>query len=104
MKNMIDLDVTWLSQATIKIIKKDKGTNALLAGAVYGVYSDAECQNLIVEMPATDEKGESSVTINKTQDVVYLKEITGPAGYLVDIAAHDVSVVMGDTVIKRTGR
>ena len=96
----VDLDVTWLSQATIKIIKKDKGTNALLAGAVYGVYSDAECQNLIVEMPATDEKGESSVTINKTQDVVYLKEITGPAGYLVDIAAHDVSVVMGDTVTK----
>ena len=40
-----------------------------------------------MEMPPTDENGVSSVTIDKTQDVVYLKEITGPVGYLVDATA-----------------
>ena len=94
----VDFSVTWLQQATIEIIKKDRGSNALLAGAVYGVYGDEACQNLIVEMPPTDENGVSSVTIDKTQDVVYLKEITSPVGYLVDATAHDVTLVMGSKV------
>ena len=96
----VDFSVTWLQQATIEIIKKDRGSNALLAGAVYGVYGDEACQNLIVEMPPTDENGVSSVTIDKTQDVVYLKEITSPVGYLVDATAHDVTLVMGSKVTK----
>lgn len=94
----VDFSVTWIQQATIEIIKKDRGSNALLAGAVYGVYGDEACQNLIVEMPPTDENGVSSVTIDKTQDVVYLKEITSPVGYLVDATAHDVTLVMGSEV------
>ena len=94
----VDFSVTWIQQATIEIIKKDRGSNALLAGAVYGVYGDEACQNLIVEMPPTDENGVSSVTIDKTQDVVYLKEITSPVGYLVDATAHDVTLVMGSKV------
>ena len=49
-------------------------------------------------MPPTDANGVSSVTIDKTQDVVYLKEITGPSGYLVDATAHGVSLVMGSKV------
>jgi len=96
----VDFSVTWIQQATIEIIKKDRGSNALLAGAVYGVYGDEACQNLIVEMPPTDENGVSSVTIDKTQDVVYLKEITSPVGYLVDATAHDVTLVMGSKVTK----
>ena len=94
----VDFSVTWIQQATIEIIKKDRGSNALLAGAVYGVYGDEACQNLIVEMPPTDENGVSSVTIDKTQDVVYLKEITSPVCYLVDATAHDVTLVMGSEV------
>lgn len=94
----VDFSVTWIQQATIEIIKKDRGSNALLAGAVYGVYGDEAYQNLIVEMPPTDENGVSSVTIDKTQDVVYLKEITSPVGYLVDATAHDVTLVMGSEV------
>ena len=62
------------------------------------MYGDEACQNLIVEMPPTDENGVSSVTIDKTQDVVYLKEITSPVGYLVDATAHDVTLVMGSKV------
>lgn len=32
----LNLEVDWPDEATVKIIKKDKGSNALLAGAVYG--------------------------------------------------------------------
>lgn len=49
----------------------------------YSVYSDEACTKLITQMPATDKNGKSSVTIIKTQDTVYLKEITAPQGYVV---------------------
>ena len=39
----------------------------------YGVYRDKECSDLITQMPATDSKGASKVTVEKTQDVVYVK-------------------------------
>ena len=62
----MDFSVTWVSQASVSIVKKDKKTNAAVAGAVYGLYSDPDCTNLIMEMPATDANGASSVTLNKT--------------------------------------
>ena len=49
-------------------------------------------------MPATDDNGASSVTITKTQDTVYLKEISVPNGYLLDTKAYDVNLVIGGTV------
>ena len=61
----VDFSVTWVSQASVSIVKKDKKTNAAVAGAVYGLYSDPDCTNLIIEMPATDANGASSVTLNK---------------------------------------
>ena len=73
-------EVDWPDEATVKIIKKDKGSNALLAGAVYGIYADEACTKLIKKMPATNAKGESEVKITKTQDTVYLREISGPSG------------------------
>ena len=63
------------------MIKKDAKSDAKLSGAVFGLYSDAECTKLITQLPATDENGEASVQITKTQDTVYLKEITAPTGY-----------------------
>lgn len=74
----LNLEVDWPDEATVKIIKKDKGSNALLAGAVYGIYADEACTKLIKKMPATNAKGESEVKITKTQDTVYLREISGP--------------------------
>ncbi len=53
--------------------KKDADSGKNLAGAVYGIYSDEACTNLIVEMPATDKNGASKVTFLKTQNKVYLK-------------------------------
>ena len=76
----VSLQVTWTKQCSVSIVKKDAETSQSLAGAVYGIYRDAAGTDLIVQMPATDGNGASSVSLEKTQDVVYLKEISVPAG------------------------
>lgn len=96
----LNLEVDWPDEATVKIIKKDKGSNALLAGAVYGIYADEACTKLIKKMPATNAKGESEVKITKTQDIVYLREISGPSGYVLDTKAYGVKLVVGQTASK----
>lgn len=48
-------------------------------------------------MPATDSNGKSSVKLDKTQDTVYLKEISVPTGYVLDTAAYNINLVAGET-------
>lgn len=96
----LNLEVDWPDEATVKIIKKDKGSNALLAGAIYGIYADEACTKLIKKMPATNAKGESEVKITKTQDTVYLREISGPSGYVLDTKAYGVKLIVGQTASK----
>ena len=93
----IDFKVSWIEQATIEIVKKDDTVDVNLAGAIFGVYSDEACTKLITQMPATDKNGKSSVTIIKTQDTVYLKEITAPQGYVVNATAANVKLVASKT-------
>lgn len=56
----LNLEVDWPDEATVKIIKKDKGSNALLAGAVYGIYADEACTKLIKKMPARNGKDQET--------------------------------------------
>ena len=93
----VDFSVSWVEQASVEIVKKDADTGKSLAGAVYGIYSDPECKNLIVKMPATDKNGASKVTFLKTQDTVYLKEITAPTGYCYNATPYNVKIVVGKT-------
>ena len=65
-----------------------------LSGAVYGVYSDAACKNL-VETITTDANGHGKVTVRK--GYYYVKEITAPKGYALDVNAHGVNVVASQT-------
>ena len=87
-----------MEQSKVEIIKKDKGSNTAIAGAIYGIYSDEACKNLIVQMPATDEKGASSVTLDQASGTVYLKEIDVPTAYLLDTKAYNIELVAGGTV------
>lgn len=93
----VSLSVSWVKVATVEVLKKDSETGNGLAGAIYGIYSDAACTKLITQMPATDSNGASSVMITKTQDAVYLKEISVPAGYLIDTKAYGIKLVIGGT-------
>ena len=46
----VDFKVSWVKQATLEIVKKDRKSNKAIAGAVYGVYSDKDGKNLITKM------------------------------------------------------
>lgn len=96
----LELTVDWPEQATVEIVKKDAVSNAKIAGAVYGIYSDEAGTKLIAQMPPTDQNGASSVTLDKTQDKVYLKEISVPAGYILDAKSYGVDLVVGKTTKK----
>lgn len=96
----VNFKVTWTKECYVAIVKKDKETSNALAGAIYGIYSDAACKNLIVQMPATDANGASRVTLEKNQEVVYLKEITAPTGYAIDATAYNVTLTVGKTTNK----
>lgn len=93
----VDFKVTWVQYASVKVIKRDAKADAKLAGAVFGLYSDANCTNLITKLPATDANGEASVQIIKTQNTVYLKEITAPTGYRINATAYNVKLEVSKT-------
>ncbi len=48
-------------------------------------------------MPATDKNGSSVAEIIKTQDTVYLKEITAPTGYRLNTSSYNVNLVANQT-------
>lgn len=93
--NSVQFSVKWLDLARITLVKKDAETNVNLAGAVFGVYKDEACTSLITEMPATDKNGSTFVEFTKTQETVYLKEITAPKGYRLNTKAYNVKLVAG---------
>src|SRR5699024_4414691 len=93
--NSVQFSVKWLDLARITLTKQDAESNVNLAGAVFGVYKDEACTSLITKMPATDKNGSSYVEFTKTQDTVYLKEITAPIGYRLNTKAYNVKLVAG---------
>lgn len=94
----VSLSVKWLELAKVEVIKVDSNhSDAKLAGAVFGIYSDKDCIKLITQMPATDKNGSSVAEIIKTQDTVYLKEITAPTGYRLNTSSYNVNLVANQT-------
>ena len=64
----VDFKVTWVQYASVKVIKKDSKANAKLSGAVFGLYSDADCKNLITKLPATDANEELMADVEEVQE------------------------------------
>ena len=61
-----------------------------LEGAVYGVYSDEGCTNLLGSL-TLDKSG--SATLNELPvGTVYVKETTAPKGFLLDSTVHTVEI------------
>ena len=95
--NTVDFTVEWLQLAKVKVIKVDSISDSRLSGAVFGVYRDKDCTDLITRMPATDSNGAAEVEIVMTQDTVYLKEIIAPAGYRYNATAYRVALAANQT-------
>lgn len=93
----VEFTVKWLDLARVKVTKKDKNSKVNLSGAVFGIYADSACKNLLVQMPVTDSNGTSEVELPKTQDTVYLKEISVPEGYKLNTESFNVKLETGKT-------
>lgn len=72
----------------------DNNSNYSLAGAVYGVYSDAACTAQVTTV-TLDANGKAS-TSSKAGSY-YVKETKAPAGYALDTAVHEAAVKSGTT-------
>lgn len=59
--------------------KNSDGSDKLLPGAVFGIYSDAKCTNLVDEM-TTNEDG-FAVSTALAKGTYYVKELVAPTGY-----------------------
>ena len=66
-----------------------------LAGAVYGVYSDKNCQNVITTL-TTDSNGNTEAVEVKA-GTVYIKEQQAPAGFKLDKNVYPLTVEAGKT-------
>lgn len=55
----VSFQVEWLKLARIELTKKDSDTQNVLHGAVYGIYTDSQCKNLLMEMQSTGSNGKS---------------------------------------------
>ncbi len=92
----VSLTVNWHAQAKISLLKKDRDTDEHLAGAVYGIYKDYKCKELLAEMPETGEDGKTaSGYLDTGLKQVYVKENKAPEGYLLDSNVYPVDVENG---------
>ena len=66
-----------------------------LAGAVYGVYSDKNCQNVIATL-TTDSNGNTEA-IEVKAGTVFIKEQQAPAGFKLDKKVYPLAVEAGKT-------
>ena len=78
-----------------ELTKTDKSSGAKLAGAVYGIYSDSDCKNLVSTM-TTDGNGYAKSDA-LTAGTYYVKEITAPSGYVLSDKVHTLTVKAGQT-------
>ena len=92
----VSFSIQWMDISWIEVIKED-AKSVKLAGAVFGIYRDPACTDLILEMPPTDEKGATKAELTKTQDTIYIKEITAPKGYKLNTTAYNVNLEVAET-------
>lgn len=95
----VSFKVKWLNLARVQIVKKDAETKNPLDGAVYGVYKDSACTDLVTQISATGEDGTIySDYFDAGLKTVYVKEIKAPVNYAINKTVYPVKVTAGATV------
>ena len=64
-----------------------------LAGAVYGIYSDAGCSAQVTTL--TTDAGGNVAAVSLNAGTYYYKELTAPAGYALDSSVQSFTVTAG---------
>lgn len=72
-----------------------------LAGAVFGIYKDSACTQL-VDKVTTNEKG-YAVSTNVASGTYYIKEISAPAGYTLNTTVYDIKATWTTATTTVTG-
>ncbi len=79
--------------AQILIKKTTEDGSTPLEDAVFGIYRDEACEDLWMELPATDEDGESESPIfTPDQKKYYVKELYAPVGYQLSDKVDTVTI------------
>lgn len=81
------------SDATLVI----DGTDYSLEGAVYGVYTDAQCTEEIAHKRLTTGTGGVTATVSLPYGTYYIREISPSPGFLVNTGIQKVTVEKGQT-------
>ena len=81
-------------KGSIEVTKTETGSGDLLAGAHFGLYSDANAQNLL-SSAYTGSDGKCSFT-GLERGTYYIKEISAPTGYQLNPEIFTVVVGIGD--------
>lgn len=95
----VSFSVKWQKMSRIELLKKDADTKNPLAGAVYGVYTDKKCENLLMTMSATGADGKTvSDYFDAALKTVYVREITAPPAYAWNSTIYKADVEAGKTI------
>lgn len=95
----VSFHADWLGMTRIELMKKDAHTKNPLSGAVYGIYTDPKCKDLLMEMPATGSDGKAvSDYFEASIKTVYVKEIKAPDLYAKNPEVYTVTPEAGKTV------
>lgn len=87
----------------LSLYKKDKNTQEALAGAVYGLYSDKACKNLLEPVTIKDN-GVGTTKYTYRIGTYYWKEITPPENYELSDEVIPVTVALTDVIKGSTVR
>ena len=94
------------AQILIKKTTEDRSTP--LEDAVFGIYRDEACENLWMELPATDIDGKSESPIfTPDQTKYYVKELYAPVGYQLSDIVDTVTITSDQkeyTVVRTNAR
>lgn len=83
----------YLPGGSAYLYKRDYDTDEPIAGVVYGIYRDIACADKVMEI-TTDSAGCASAGELECGRY-YLKEISCPAGYILDSEVHELDISPG---------
>ena len=89
----IIIKVTNNCEGQIRIKKTEEGSDKPVGGAVYGLFSDSNCLNLLYQFPATDSNGEAQSELAfPCNEQYYIKEIEAPIGFQLSDTVYPVKI------------